>query len=295
MIGSLRPGDDLPLRSVIARNTAADEAGSIHDDEYAARVGYQGGLVPGVTLLAYLTTSLVEAFGEAWPQRGRLRARFLRPAYDGETITVRASVVRSEDRGRGADVTVECRLERPDGATCVEAEAVCLVGEAARRRAAPPVAEPPRSSPPGELPPLSPETVVPGKELVPFTYQLSRDEALAWAEQANDEHLWYRTASTFGQPIAQPAIFARDPIRLLRHNFARKATIHAATDLEYRNVGWADREYTVYGRVAEVYERKGNSYAVLDTMTVDEGGREIVRNRHTSLFRLRSEAQTESG
>jgi alpha-amylase/alpha-mannosidase (GH57 family) len=56
-----------------------------------------------------------------------------------------------------------------------------------------------------------------------------------------------------------------------------------------------DREYTVHGRIAEVYERKGNSYAVLDTMTVDQDGREILRNRHTSLFRLRAESEAGPG
>lgn len=300
MTHSLRPGDELPLRTVVALNTSADEAGSIHDDAHAARMGYRGGLVPGVTLLAYLTPSLVDAFGETWPQRGRLSARFVRPAYDSETVSVHATVVRSDERPGGDDIALDCRLERPDGMTCMEAEAACLVGEAPEHepgpwRRATPIASPRRPAPDGELPPLRPETLLVGEELSPLTYRLSLEEAVAWAEQANDDHPWYRTKSPSGRPIAQPAIFARDPIRLLRHNFARKATIHAATDLAYRNVGWVDREHTVYGRVAEVYEQRGNSYAELDTLTVDQDGREIVRDRHTSLFRLRTEAEAESG
>src|SRR3990172_4673791 len=121
----LRPGDALPSRTVVGRNTAADEAGSIHDDAHAARLGYRGGLVPGVTLLAYLTPTLIEAFGAAWPQRGRLRARFLRPAYDGETIRVSSTVARADD----GDVALDCRIGRADGLACMEAKAGCSLTE----------------------------------------------------------------------------------------------------------------------------------------------------------------------
>lgn len=301
MTHSLRPGDELPLRTVVALNTSADEAGSIHDDAHAARMGYRGGLVPGVTLLAYLTPSLVDAFGETWPQRGRLSARFVRPAYDSETVSVHATVVRSDERPGGDDIALDCRLERPDGMTCMEAEAACLVGEAPEHepgpwRRATPIASPRRPAPDGELPPLRPETLLVGEELSPLTYRLSLEEAMAWTAQARDDHPWYRNDAPFGgRPIVHPALFARDPIQLLRHNFAHKATVHAATDLSYQHAGWADREYTVYGYIADVYERKGNSYLVVDTLTADQDGREIVRNRHTSLIRLRAEVEAKSG
>lgn len=290
MAKHLRPGDQLPPRAVVARNTAADEAGSIHDDAYAARMGYRGGLVPGVTLLAYLTPTLIDAFGEAWPQRGRLSARFVRPAYDGEQVSVAANVARTDSE----DVTLACRVERSDGAACVEAEAICSLRAAqlapAPWRTAIPSAAPPRLGPDGALPELSPEHLAVGQELSPRTYRLSLDEAIAWAAEADNQHAWYREPSPFGgRPIVHPVLFARDPIRLLRHNFAYKATIHAATDLAYQGAGWPDRDYTVYGFIADAYERKGNSYVVVDTLTVDQDGREIVRNRHTSLIRLRAE------
>ncbi len=289
MDAPLRPGDELPPRILVARNTAADDAGSIHDDAYAARMGYRGGLVPGVTLLAYCTPTLIEAFGEAWVQHGRLRARFLRPAYDGEKLAVRATVARTEDR----DVTLGCRIERADGTACVEAEASCLLAKLPLAtkpwRTAIPVAGP-AVPPGGGLPPLAPENMTIGQELSPLTYRLSLAESAAWAGAAGDESAWYRDASPFaGRPIVHPAWFARDAIYLLRHNFARKASVHAATDLAYQGVGWPDRSYTVYGYVVDLHERNGNSYAVLATLTVDQDGREIVRHRYTSVIQLRAE------
>jgi len=289
-VTALQPGDQLPERSVDARNTAADEAGSIHDDAHAALLGYRGGLVPGVTLLAYLTPTLIEAFGAVWPQRGRLRARFLRPAYDGEALAVRATVARVHD----GDVALHCRVERAGGVACVEAEASCSLREQPVApkpwRSAIPVAGP-AVPPGGGLPPLAPEHMAVGQELSPLTYRLSLAESAAWAGAAGDGSAWYRDTSPIGGgPIVHPAWFARDPISLLRHNFAYKATIHASTDLAYQGAGWPERDYTVYGQIVDLYERKGNSYAVLDTLTVDQDGREIVRNHHTSAVTLRGES-----
>jgi len=284
------PGGELPSRTVVARNTAAEELGSIHDNAYAARFGYRGGLVPGVTLLAYLTPALIEAFAEAWPQRGRLHARFVRPAYDGERLAVRATAARRD----GDDVTLACRVENERGAACVEAEASCAVGDAPPERApwrrGIPAPRPVRLVPGGGLPPLDPDAFVIGEELMPLTYRVTPDESMAWAAQMDDQSSWYREASPFGgAPIVHPAFFARDPIELLRHNFAYKATIHAETDLAYQHVAWPERDYTVYGYIADVYERKDSSYVVIQTLTVDHDGREIARNRHTSIVRLRGE------
>jgi len=285
------PGEELPARTVVARNTAAEEAGSIHDDAYAARFGYRGGLVPGVALLAYLTPSLIEAFGDAWPQRGRLHARFVRPAYDSETLAVRATVARRD----GDDVMLACRVQNERGTACVEATASCTIGEAPPAERAPwrrgiPAPRPVRVVPGGGLPPLDPDTFVIGEELMPLTYRVTQDDSMAWAAQMDDQSSWYRGASPFGdRPIVHPAFFARDPIELLRHNFAYKATIHAETALAYQHVAWPDRDYTVFGYIADVYERKGSSYVVVHTLTVDQDGREIARNRHTSIVRLRGE------
>jgi acyl dehydratase len=268
-------------RTIVARNTAAEDAGSIHDDARAAQLGYRGGLVPGVALIAYLTPLFIEAWGEAWPQRGHLRARFLRPVYDGESVVARA---RSAAGGRLA-----CRIER-DGDVCVEAEASLRDPDAPRtpwRSSIPGGGT--HVSPDGSLPPLALESLAVGQELSPLTYRLSLSHAAAWARNASDDSPWYRDGSPFDGPVVHPAWFARDAIELIRHDFAFKATVHAASDISYLHAGLPDRDYTVYGTVVDAYERKGNDFLVVDTLTVDQDGREIARNRHTSVIALRSE------
>ena len=74
--------------SVVAFNTATASANKIHDDAVAQRLGFRGGLVPGVDVYAYLTQPPVAAWGTDWLQRGTMRARFLQPVYDGDAVEV---------------------------------------------------------------------------------------------------------------------------------------------------------------------------------------------------------------
>ena len=49
--------------SATALNTAPDSENRIHSDELAKEYGFEGGLVPGVTISAYLVHPLVERWG----------------------------------------------------------------------------------------------------------------------------------------------------------------------------------------------------------------------------------------
>ena len=53
-------GMHLPSHTLTAHNNAADSANKIHDDRVASQYGFRGGLVPGVTVYAYMTYPLVQ-------------------------------------------------------------------------------------------------------------------------------------------------------------------------------------------------------------------------------------------
>ena len=74
------PDQSLPAYRVTARNTSRQSENLIHDDATARRYGFRGGgLVPGVTVYAYLTQPLVAAFGDACG-RGASAPAWARPA-----------------------------------------------------------------------------------------------------------------------------------------------------------------------------------------------------------------------
>ncbi|HKA92367.1 MAG TPA: hypothetical protein VKE97_01090, partial [Acidimicrobiia bacterium] len=61
-----------PAYTVRAYNAATASENKIHDDVVARTYGFEGGLVPGVTVYAYLTHPVVAAFGRPWLEHGTM-------------------------------------------------------------------------------------------------------------------------------------------------------------------------------------------------------------------------------
>lgn len=102
--------------------------GSPHNDAYAREVlGLRGGLVPGVTLLAYATEFLVGLFGEHWFTWGAIDARFVGGGVvDQDEIGIHGRVTGLEpDQGRER-VKLDIWMERADGQTVLAGNASCV-------------------------------------------------------------------------------------------------------------------------------------------------------------------------
>ncbi|MEK7701754.1 MAG: MaoC family dehydratase, partial [candidate division NC10 bacterium] len=116
--------EPLPEYRVKARNTSEASENKIHDDAVARQYGFRGGLVPGVTVYAYMTRPLVEAFGAAWLARGTATVRFVKPVLDGEEVTVSGSVT-----GRDAKaVTAALTASTAAGGECATLSATLPAG-----------------------------------------------------------------------------------------------------------------------------------------------------------------------
>jgi len=89
----------LPDYRVKAVNTSSDSENKIHDDATARRYGFAGGLVPGVTVYAYLTQPLVAGLGRAWLQRGTAAVKFVKPVLDGEEVHVTGEITARDPQG----------------------------------------------------------------------------------------------------------------------------------------------------------------------------------------------------
>lgn len=90
-----------------AMNTAPDSQNQIHGDAVARQYGFEGGLVPGVTISAYLIQPAVDTWGMDWLERGRAHVRVVSPLYDGEQFTVNIT--------HASGHAYQAELIRPDG------------------------------------------------------------------------------------------------------------------------------------------------------------------------------------
>mgnify|MGYP000845272836 CR=1 FL=1 len=74
-----------------ARNWSADGgAGSIHDDETAAELGFRGGTVAGDVHMNQFPPVLLKIFGNAWYERGNLSLSFKNATIDLAIINLDA-------------------------------------------------------------------------------------------------------------------------------------------------------------------------------------------------------------
>jgi hypothetical protein len=86
-------GEKMKSWTAEALNTAPDSSNKIHGDELAKQYGFQGGLVPGVTISAYLIHPAIELWKEEWLNNGYADCRITSPLYDKELFIVDADVV----------------------------------------------------------------------------------------------------------------------------------------------------------------------------------------------------------
>ena len=105
--------------SLSHRVRAVNEPGSanlVHDDAFARGLGYRAGLVPGATVYGYMTVLPDRHWGRAWRAGGTMSARFVRPFYDGEEVSVTAVEVAGglhlEARNPEGDVCATGRATR---------------------------------------------------------------------------------------------------------------------------------------------------------------------------------------
>jgi hypothetical protein len=105
-----------------AYNQVPESENPIHSDEAARRYGFQGGLVPGVTVTAYLCHPAVDAWGMDWLERGYARVVASKPLYDRKRFRVELSEASAsaydatlidEDGTRCATGSVELRDTLP--------------------------------------------------------------------------------------------------------------------------------------------------------------------------------------
>lgn len=120
----------LPTLTILPVNTAADSKGSIHDPEKAKAMGYQGGLVPGVTVLGYMSRLMQETFGHAWQREATYNGRLRRPVYEGAPVSVEGTVVEEPSEANGNTVTVELKVVDSDGVVAAFAQATCKLSAA---------------------------------------------------------------------------------------------------------------------------------------------------------------------
>jgi acyl dehydratase len=264
--------ETLPPYRVIAKNTSTRE-NKIHDDETARRYGFRGGLVPGVTVYAYMSQPLAAAFGTAWLARGTASVRFVRPVYEGEELTVSGEVTARDARG----ITASLTASTPSTPACATLTATLPAGQPTPVNLAA-YSEAPLSDPRPQA------TREHWASLVALgTWRVHYDAAAAEAYVAKvDERL-----PLYGGPggWAHPGALVELANRAVTGNVALGPWIHTASAIRHLGGARVGDRLAARGKVRSLFEKKGREFVELDLVLL-AGTRAVAHILHTAIYRL---------
>ncbi len=272
-------GQVLPGYEVTAFNFATESDNKIHDDEVAREYGFRGGLVPGVAMWAYMVRPVFEALGRDFLEGGYMRARFVRPTYDGDRVRAGVAVQQIEP------LALDLQLLDSSGQVCATGEAGLLESRPELDPSSFPWAPLPARE---DRPPASLESLVPDRVLGSYDVPagLSLDDLAALAEKYREEHPSFAAAAG-SAALLHPVWVLDRANELLVSNVVLGPWIHVGSEVRYLALPEWSEPLSLRGRVREAYERKGHEIVVLDLVLLGPDERIHALVEHTAIVRPR--------
>jgi acyl dehydratase len=262
---------------VRAHNAATKSENKIHHDEVARRYGFEGGLVPGVTVYAYMTHPAVAAFGRPWLERGTMTARFVRPCYDGDDIVVEATVVDSDSDDR----VIELNVSRGGDDVIATGTASLPPGV----KPAPSLDSYPTAPLPDERPPASHDTLAAIDALGSWAATFRADHAPAFLDEIGEDLALYRD-----EGLAHPGYLLLSANSILTANVRLGPWMHLGSEVTSFGVVADGDRVSTRGRVTELFDRKGHRFADLDLLLVANDTRPVQHVHHTVIYEIGTRA-----
>jgi acyl dehydratase len=256
---------------VRARNAATASENKIHHDDIARRYGFTSGLVPGVTVYAYMAHPVVEALGRAWLEHGTMAARFVRPCYDGDEVVVDA-VATVGDPG-----VLEVTARRVDG----DVVATGTASVPSPAPTPPPISAYPAAPLPEVRLPATRDTLAALDPLGSWEATFRVDHAPAFLDEIGEDLTLFRADG-----IAHPGYLVLAANSILVANVRLGPWMHVGSDVAHFGVVTDGTRVSTRGRVARLFERKGHSFAELDLLLVADDTRPVQHVRHTLIYEI---------
>lgn len=126
------------------------------------------------------------------------------------------------------------------------------------------------------------ETVEVGEQLGPVEYELTEEEMASYLERVQDSG--EALESPDGKRAAPPEITSGDYTKVLATKYSAYDVIHTRASHQFKKAITPPVKLTASGTIIDKYIRRGREYLVIETVTRDESGDEVVRSRNTWLI-----------
>ena len=247
-----------------ARNFMEDSENRIHSDDIAKQLGFDGALVAGVAVFGLMTHPLVCALGADWLDGCTARLRLIKPAYDGDVLSIEHTEPNREHlvrcTARGGTLLAELR-SRPG---------IAPLSELSTR---------PGGAPMGERPVVTWDAIHQNEPFPPWSWTPTAEENATSASQIDDSLELYRTG------IVHPQLILSQANAAFSNRFVLSAWLHVGSEVAFRErlmVGDAVEVRTVPTRK---WRKKDHEFVELHVAYVvgDTVKTEIT---HTAIFKV---------
>ncbi|WP_089718119.1 MaoC family dehydratase, partial [Candidatus Entotheonella palauensis] len=211
-------GTELPVHTLRAINEATESENKIHDDTVAAQYGFRGGLVPGVSVYAYMTYPLVQAFGTDWLTRGTAQVTLSKPVYENDDVTVSATVTSASE----TELRFDIRSVNPDGVACGVGYATLPVDQATV-----PAIDTIAVGKPAERVPVHWDLVVVGEPLPMLEGVMDQAENEAYCQSHSDDLALYQGPDAY----IHPGWLLQRCNRIFSNRFILNPWIHVGSEI----------------------------------------------------------------
>jgi acyl dehydratase len=277
VVASGAPESQWTQRSFVAANFAHESENRIHADDVAQAYGFRGGLVPGVTSMAYVAEAIAASLGhrlDDWLAGGTFTLRLLSPVYDGERIVAAAH----------ADGSVS--LRNSDGVECVQGGFTVSAGGSAGADAIARALAAGAAAIPSQRPPADESTLAPGTTLGTLQHRITDHRQRAYLASVNlDAERWDARA------LIHPGVLLLDANEALVANVVLGPWIHVGSTVRFHRIAALGAHIESRSVVRDRYERKGHAFVELD-LAIRADGDVVATIEHTAIYRPRPVTET---
>jgi len=257
-------------RVVEAYNLSVTSENKIHDDAVAKRFGFEGGLVPGVEVYAYMINSVISHFGAEWLERGSARCRFNKPIYDGHEAVVTAEAQTDEKLALKVEsdgticATGSAWMQNSQVEICIDDYPLATLPEYETR------------------PDANPATLPDGLILGTFEQTMAPEEQMRYLTDVGE------TLAIFeNETIVHPGWILRMANRALSHNVRLGPWIHVGSTIHNLSLPRYGDHLMARAKVVRNYEHKAHLFIDLDVLIAREDGTGLIQIDHTAIYRPR--------
>jgi len=263
-----------PAYSGVAINHAEENENRIHSDDVAARLGFTGALVPGVTVFGLTSIALTNLHnGGQWLTGNTVHTRFLKPAYNNDPLDVFLVSSNSQHTAqcKNKDDVLLCSLQVNTGVATPE-----FVSQNFDLTSKPvPVDRSARKE-------ISWDTINEDHPFPTRAWTPTSSENTRYATEVADTHPDFTQE---GAALVHPHYLLAQANTVLVDKYEMPAWIHVGSEVRLHEPLTTDREYLVYAKPLTKWKKKGHEFVTV-YIAYTHSGEPITEIWHTAIFRI---------